>query len=208
VKEIISYQNIEEAFAQLDNGGRFYNLFTKAKDEEINTAELARVAGLFSEKQQLILFLELSISQLSKQDQVTIISKLDDKLRKDFLKYKAQELMPSEAEQRGVLSANAIITGVPRVKNSTSEFKGFILIPVSAGKVITVMPIPIIDQYDIYEIRDEHAAESFLVAHYRGKGTLPEKKIKVAGVLKDIEVETEGGIAHRKFLEINYYQLL
>jgi len=65
VKEIISYQNIEEAFAQLDNGGRFYNLFTKAKDEEINTAELARVAGLFSEKQQLILFLELSISQLS-----------------------------------------------------------------------------------------------------------------------------------------------
>ncbi|MCY1515950.1 hypothetical protein D9M68_505550 [compost metagenome] len=208
MKQIIPYQNIEEALAQLDNGGRFYNLFTKAKDEEINAAELAKVAGLFSEKQQLILFLELSTSQLSKPDQVTIISKLADKLRKDFLKYKAQELMPSEAEANGILSSNAILTGVPRVKDSKSEFKGVILIPVSAGKVITVMPIPIIDQYDVYEIRDEHSSDTFLIAHYRGKGALPEEKIRVAGVLKDIEVETEGTITHRKFLEINYYQLL
>lgn len=208
MKQIVPYQNIEEALAQLDNGGRFYNLFSKAKDEEINAAELAKVAGLFSEKQQLILFLELSISRLSKQDQVTIISKLDDKLRKDFLKYKAQELMPSEAEERGILSSNAILTGVPRIKDSKSEFKGVILIPVSAGKVITVMPVPIIDQYDIYEIRDEHSAEVFLIAHYRGKGLLPEEKINVAGVLKDIEVEVNGTARHRKFLEINYYQLL
>lgn len=208
MKQIIPYQTIADALEQLDNGGRFFNLFTKADDGEINTAEIARVAGLFSQKQQLILFLELSMSKLDKADQVNIIARLEDKLRKDYYKYKAQELMASEAEVRGILASNAIITGVPQLKDSTSEFKGFIMIPVSAGKVTTFVPIPIIDQYDVYEVRDDHAAESFLIAHYRGSNTLPEEKIKVAGVLKNIDVTVNGKSTPRKYLEINYYQTL
>jgi len=207
MKQLIPYQNIEEAMLKLDNGGRFFNLFTKADDGEINAAELAKVAGMFNERQKLVLFLELSISQLSKQDQVAIISKLDDKLRKDFLKYKAQELMASEAEARGVLSANAIITGVPTLKDSKSEFKGIILIPISTGKAMTFVPVPIIDQYDIYEIRDEHSSETFLIAHSRSKDRLANEKIKVAGVLKDLEVKINGVKGRQKFLEINYYQI-
>lgn len=207
MKQIIPYQNITEALVHLDNGGRFYNLFTKAEDGEINAAELSKVAGMFNEKQKLVLFLELSMSALSKEDQVAIISKLDDKLRLDFLKYKAQELMASEAEERGVLAANAIISGVPIIKESKSEFKGIILVPVSTGKAMTFVPIPIIDQYDIYEIRDDHSSETFLIAHYRGKEKLPAEKIKVAGVLKKIEVKVDGVKAYQKFLEINYYQV-
>ena len=207
MKQIVPYQNITEALIQLDNGGRFYNLFTKAEDGEITVAELSKVAGMFNEKQKLVLFLELSMSQLPKEDQVAIIAKLDDQLRKDFLKYKAQELMASEAEVRGVLAANAIITGVPVVKDSKSEFKGIILIPISTGKVTTFIPIPIIDQYDIYEIRDDHSSETFLIAHYHGKEKLPAEKIKVAGVLKKIEVKIDGVKKDQKFLEINYYQL-
>jgi hypothetical protein len=207
MKKIIPYQNITEALATLDNGGRFYNLFAKAENGQITTAELVKVAGMFNERQKLILFLELSISRLSKQDQIDIISKLDDKLRKDFLKYKAQELMASEAEACGILSSNAIITGVPKVKDSKSEFKGIVLIPISTGKVLTFVPIPIIDQYDIYEIRDDYSSEIFLVAHFRGKEKLPAEKIKVAGVLKKLEVKVDGIKGYQKFLEINYYQV-
>ncbi|RZK59639.1 MAG: hypothetical protein EOO91_04520 [Pedobacter sp.] len=207
MQQIIPYPNVSEAISSLDNGGRFYNLFTKAADGEINVAELAKVAGLFNEKQKLILFLELSLSQLTKEDQIEVISRLDDQLRKDFLKYKALELMASEAEGRGVLSANAIITGVPIIKDSKSEFKGIILIPISTGKVTTFIPIPIIDQYDIYEIKDDHSSETFLIAHYHGKDKLPLAQIKVAGVLKKLEVEKDGVKSFRKFLEINYYQL-
>lgn len=206
MQQIIPYNNVSEALSLLDNGGRFYNLFTKAADGEINVAELAKVAGLFNEKQKLILFLELSLSLLTKEDQIEVISKLDDQLRRDFLKYKALELMASEAEERGVLSANAIITGVPIVKEFKSEFKGIILIPISTGKVTTFIPIPIIDQYDIYEIRDDHSSETFLIAHYHGKDKLPLEKIKVAGVLKKIEVKNNEETVFRKFLEINYYQ--
>ncbi len=207
MKQIIPYQNITEALTQLDNGGRFFNLFTKAEDGEINAAELSKVAGMFNEKQKLILFLELSMSHLPKEDQVEIISKLDDQLRRDFLKYKAQELMASEAEARGVLAANAIITGVPKVKESKSEFKGIILIPISTGKVMTFVPIPIIDQYDIYEVRDDHSSETFLIAHHRSKEKLPNEKIKLAGVIKELEIKDKVK-KHQKFLEVNYYQAL
>ena len=207
MKQIIPYPNITEALAQLDNGGRFYNLFSKAEDGEITAAELSKVAGMFNERQKLVLYLELSMSHLPKEDQISIISKLDDKLRKDFLKYKAQELMASEAEERGILATNAIITGVPLMKESKSEFKGIILIPISTGKAMTFVPVPIVDQYDIYEIRDDYSAETFLVAHHRGKEKLPAEKIKVAGILKELEVKTDDVKGHQKFLEINYYQL-
>jgi hypothetical protein len=205
MKEIIPYQNIDEALIKLDNGGRFYNLFTKAADGEINSAELAKVAGMFNERQKLVLYLELSMSNLSKEDQVSIIAKLDDRLRKDFLKHKAQELMASEAEKRGILAANAIITGIPTIKESKSEFVGLVLIPISTGKVMTFVPVPIIDRYDIYEIRDDYSDETFLIAHYRGKDKLPFEKIKVAGVLKEIEIKVGAVKSKRKFLEINYF---
>ncbi len=207
MKQIIPYQHITEALTQLDNGGRFFNLFTKAEDGQISAAELSKVAGMFNERQKLVLFLELSMSQLPKEDQISIIAKLDDKLRKDFLKYKAQELMASEAEARGVLSTNAIITGVPTIKGSKSEFKGMILIPISTGKAMTFVPVPIIDQYDIYEVRDDQSSQTFLIAHYRGKGKLPAEKIKVAGVIKELEIKTDNVKGHQKFLEINYWQV-
>lgn len=208
MEQIIPYQNITAALVQLDNGGHFFNLFSKAEDGEITAAELSKVAGMFNERQKLVLYLELSISALPKEDQMDIISKLDDKLRRDFLKYKAQELMASEAEERGVLSANAIIKGIPMLKDSESEFKGLILIPLSTGKAMTFVPVPIIDQYDIYEIRDDHSSETFLIAHYRGKEKLPAEKLKIAGVIKDLEIKVDGVKSRQKFLEINYYQLL
>lgn len=207
MKQIVPYQNIAEAMAKLDNGGRFYNLFAKAENGKITAAELAKVAGMFNERQKLVLFLELSMSKLSKQDQVDIISKLEDKLRRDFLKYKAQELMASEAEQKGVLGGNVIINGIPIVKDSKSEFKGSVLVPIFTGKVMSFITIPIIDQYDIYEIKDDHSSETFLVAHYHGKEKLPADKMKVGGVLKKLEINIDGVKGYQKFLEINYFQV-
>lgn len=205
MKKIIPYQNCVEALNQLDNGGRFYNLFTKAKDGEINVAELSKVAGRFNQKQRLILFLELSLSKLSKEEQIDIISKLDDDLRKNFLKYKAQELKASEVETCGVLSSNVLITGVPTIKDTKSEFQGLILIPIFTGNVMSFVPVPIMDMYDIYEINDEDANTSFLIAHTRSKTKLPSRSVTVGGALKEIEVKVDGVKSMRKYLEVNYY---
>jgi len=62
--------------------------------------------------------------------------------------------------------------------------------------------MPIIDKYDVYEIRDEVSDDTFLIAHARGSIVLPEKKIKVAVVLKANKNEKK---ASKIFLEALYY---
>lgn len=208
MKQIEPYVNVEQAIRSLDNGGRFYNVLTHADDGIISQAEVGKVGGLFIEKQQTVLFLELSISKLDTSAKAEVMSKLDDKLQVSYQKYKAQELLPSEANSIGIISHNAIITGFAKMKESKSDFTGLILVPVSTGKAMTFIPIPIIEKYDIYEIRDEQSSENFLIAHAKDAEKLPEKKIKVADVLKELKMKKDDENSSRKFLEVNYFMSL
>ncbi|AOM80974.1 hypothetical protein BFS30_23410 [Pedobacter steynii] len=113
--------------------------------------------------------------------------------------------MASEANGIGIVSSNAIITGIPKMIESKSDFKGYILIPMLAGKVTTFIPVPIIDRYDVYEIRDEKSSDTFLIAHAKGSEKLPERKIKVAGVLKELKSKKDEDKGSKKFLEVNYF---
>ncbi len=205
MKQIEPYVNVSEAISALDNGGRFYNVLTHAEDGIISQSEVGKVGGLFNEKQKVILFLELSVSKLDASAKAGIISKLDDGLQKSYQKYKPQELLPSEANSKGVLSCNAIITGYPKMIDSKSDFTGLILIPIMTGKAMTFIPVPIIEKYDIYEIRDEASSDTFLIAHAKDSEKLPEQKIKVAGVLKELKMKKDDESSAKKFLEINYF---
>ena len=182
-------------------GGRFYNVLTKSDDGIISTSELGKVAGLFIDKQKMVLFLDLAISNFDVNAKEKIVYSLDVSLRSTYEKYKSHELLPSEAYDKGILSCNSIITGFPKKIDSKSDFNGVIVLP--AGKSFIVMPI--IDKYDVYEIRDEVSDETFLIAHARGSILLPEKKIKVAGVLKELKANKNEKKASKRFLEALYY---
>ena len=130
-----------------------------------------------------------------------IVNSLYVSLRSTYEKYKSQEFLPSEAYDKGILSSNSIITGFPKKIDSKSDFNGVIVLPV--GKSFVVMPI--IDKYDVYEIRDEVSDDTFLIAHARGSIVLPEKKIKVAGVLKELKANKNEKKASKRFLEALYY---
>ncbi|WP_342327446.1 hypothetical protein [Pedobacter sp. FW305-3-2-15-E-R2A2] len=205
MKKIESYIDVNDAISDLDNGGRFYNLFTHADDGIISQAELGKVGGLFNDKQKMILFFELSVSNLGSAAKTEVLSKFDNSLQLNYQKYKAQELSASEANEIGVISSNAIITGIPKKIASKSEFNGYILIPILAGKVTTFIPVPITDSYDVYEIRDEKSSETFFIAHARGSEKLPEQQIKVAGVIKELKSKKNEDNGSKKFLEINYF---
>ena len=201
MKKIEPYKNINEATLSLDNGGRFYNVLTKSDDGIISTSELGKVAGLFIDKQKMVLFLDLAISNFDVNAKEKIVNSLDASLRSTYEKYKSHELLPSEAYDKGILSSNSIITGFPNKIDSKSDFHGVIVLPV--GKSFVVMPI--IDKYDVYEIRDEVSDDTFLIAHARGSIVLPEKKIKVAGVLKELKANKNEKKASKRFLEALYY---
>ncbi|MFA5299412.1 MAG: hypothetical protein WC389_14575 [Lutibacter sp.] len=205
MKKIEPYFNINEAIQSLDNGGRFYNIQTKAKDGIINQSELGKVGGIFNDKQQMILFLEMSILKLNQSDKNSIISTLDSDLKKTFQKYKSLELLPSEANSKGIISSNAIITGIPKLIDSKSNIEGFILFPIMSGNVTTIMMIPLIDEFDVYELRDEESSETFLIAHLKDSERLPSKKMIIGGVLKELNKSEAEDEAKGKFLEAVYH---
>jgi hypothetical protein len=203
MKQIHPYQSVAEALTALDNGGRFYNLFTQAEDGTITQAELAKVSGLFNEKQKLVLFLDLSLSQLDTDSRNEVISRLDDKLKAVYHKYAPIELSPAEVNEIGTKSSNIVVSGIPELKESKNYFSGMILVPV--GKAF--VPIPISDMYHVYEIRDEQSAEIMIIAHATGSEKLPSKKIKVGGVLKELKPD-KNAPSTSSFLEINYFMNL
>lgn len=187
----------------MDNGGRFYNILTKAEDGIISQAELGKVGGLFSSKQQSILYLEMSISALSENEKASIMAQLDDGLQKQYQRNKAQHLLPSEAKDKGKISSNAIITGIPKLTDSKTDFMGFIMIPIMIGDVTTFSMIPLIDEYDVYELRDESSSETFFIAHAKGSEQLPDQLITIGGVVKEMSSEDDKPVG--KFLEAVYF---
>ncbi|WP_010183042.1 hypothetical protein [Aquimarina agarilytica] len=203
--EVIPYKNVNEALTHLDNGGRFYNILTKADDGIISEAELGKVGGIFNDKQKMILFFELSISKLDQEKRNSIILKLDNNLQELYSKYKPIEFLASEVETNEIITSNVIITGVPQFTSSHSDFNGFIMTPVISGNVTTFIMTPLIDSYDVYKLRDEKSNRIFLIAHAKQIEKLPPKKIKVAGVLKELKSDKNETPGVKKFLEAIYY---
>jgi len=205
MKKIIPYKTTTNALATLDNGGRFYNLATKANDGNISSAELSKVAGFFSDKQKMILYLEMSLIELDKESRKKVLTKLSQNLKSAHSKYLPQIMTPSEAVRRAKVSSSAIVTGIPKLVDSKSEFTGFIMIPISTGKTTTFTMIPIFDQYDVYELRDNETSEEFLVAHNRSSRKLDQILIRCAGVIKELRQSKKEKKASNIFLEMLYY---
>ncbi len=174
----------------------------------MTSAEVARVAGVFNDKQKMVLCLEMSLSELDADSLRSIRSSLSADLRASCKQYSPHRLLPSTAQSKGRVGRSAIITGIPQFVKANSDFAGFIMIPMTTGKSTTMMMIPIIDQYDVYEIRDEKTSKEFVIAHARGASRLPERTIRCGGIVKELKTNKKGTGKPKKFLEGLYYSLI
>lgn len=205
MKKITPYKSVNYALKSLDNGGRFYNLITKANDGNITIAELSKVAGLVSGKQKMVLFLEMTLLELSTDSRKELTKVLSKDLKSAIDKYPTQFLSPSEAEEKGTISQNAIVTGIPNYIESKSDFNGFIMIPIMTGNVTSFTMIPMIDEYDVYEVRDQESSDTFLIAHSKSKTKLPKNRFTFGGVLKELNEKEDENSPTKVFLETHYY---
>jgi len=201
MEKIIPFRNEAEALKSLDNGGRFYNVFTKANDDIITPQEVGKVAGVFFEPQQSVLFLTLAMSGLTETVKESIRSRFNDRLQKADQTFKPQEIITPPTNIRDLVGRNVIVNGVPALTESSSKLSGFILVP--AGKAFTM--IPVIDSYDIYEIRNQQQDELFIIAHKKGKEKLPQQPISMGGVVKEIKTKKDNEETLNWVLEINYF---
>lgn len=202
MREIIPYKSRNGAVRALDNGGRFYNLFSTARDLVVDHPELARATGSLSLGTKAFLFFEMALMDLDPEQRAEVIALLEPELRERYQSERPQNLLPSRVESKGEPGLPAIVTGYPIFVEKRSEFKGFVFLVVPI-----VMMIPITDQFDVYEVFDspDMMTPRTVVATARGSKRLDGVFSRFGGVLTDLQFEDKTGKSHGLFLETEYY---
>jgi hypothetical protein len=193
MKQVTPYKTMGGAMRALDNGGRFFNLFTHAGDGEITQSEVSKAAGIMGGQIYAMLFFQLAISRLSAADQASLIDHLTGRLR-DRLRHSPAKNIPIAQFKRSVeLDQPVIVEGYPVYTEDRTQFTGFITVPMTVNNVTTMMMIPIVDQFDIYEVfqQSDKTGPSALIAVTKMKRIrkLGGNRVAFAGIAKEMEVK-------------------
>jgi len=202
MREIMPYKTVRGARKALDNGGRFFNLFARADDDVVDSAELAKAAGVYSSGMKALLYFEMALMGLSSDERAEVTGFLSPELRTRYAAQRPRILAPSAVESEGQAGVPAIVSGYPVFVENRSEFLGFIVIVVRAAVLL-----PIIDQFDVYEVFDtpDLREPKTVIATTRGSRRLDGVYARFGGVLKELYFDDKTGKAHGFYLEAMYY---
>lgn len=210
MKEVRPYKTVAGMAKALDNGGRFYNVLTKAGDDVVTGAELARAAGTWSSGQAAFLYMEMARFELEAEDKKALTAMLDGSLLAEYKKHRPVVLAPSAVEARARSGRSAIVQGYPRFVEDRTKFTGFIMIPMVANKVTTFTMIPIFDRFDVYEVFDDRRMRrpNSVIAITRGVEFPALQPVRFGGIVKKLEQGKSGKHGYRCFVEALYYTRL
>jgi hypothetical protein len=202
VREIVPYKTFNGALNALDNGGRFFNLFTKTDDQKVETSEIARAAGVFSADMRAFVFFEMALTDLSPDGRRRLISHFSPDLMERYQTFRPLVVRPSLVESTGAAGRPAIVTGYPVFVENKSQFRGFIVMVTPV-----IMLIPITDVFDVYEVFDspDMSVPKTVIATTRGSKRLDTIYSRFGGILKELEFDDKTGKRHSLYLESLYY---
>lgn len=207
MRKVVPFKTVSGALRSLDNGGRFYNMLTKAGDGSITDAELRKAAGVSSGRDQALLYLELALSDLEAAGQHEVVSHLSDDVRLQLHDRRPQRVAISRFETAVSAALPVVVEGFPRFLEDKTELQAFIMIPIMAGKVMTFAMIPIFDRFDIYEVYSNSAFRggNTIIATVRGSKRLQNVRTAFAGIVKELKFDPNTKASHRFYLESLYY---
>jgi hypothetical protein len=202
MRQIKPYQTAWGARRALDNGGRFYNLWARAGDDVVDAGELARAAGVHSSDMRAFLHFEMALIDLPEDQKAEVRSLLSPALQTRLQESQPRVMNPSVVESEGAAGVPAIVTGYPWFVEDRTQLRAFIVL---ITPVITL--IPIMDQFDVYEVYDtpEQIGLRTLIATVRGSKRLDGVHSRFGGVLKELQFEDKTGKDHGLYLEAMYY---
>jgi len=208
MKQIVPYRTLRGALSALDNGGRFYNVFTKAKDEVITDSELYKAAGVFSGKAQAFLFFELALSDLSQRERDRVIECLSGEMRTSYLARRPKHTKIQVFEKTVRETDAVIVAGWPVFLEDKTRFSGFIMIPIFVGKTMTFTMIPIFDKFDVYELytNPDLKGDKTIIATVRGSKRLAREMTTFAGIVKKLKFKDKSERAHHLYVETLFYK--
>jgi hypothetical protein len=202
MRTIEPYKTFRGAAKALDNGGRFYNLLTQAGDKVVAASELARAAGVLSAGAQAFVHFEMALMALPPAEKAELVARLAPELRLRYQKHRPAFMAPSVVEDRGRVGMPAIVEGYPVFVEDKTQFTGVIVLLVPVMAVI-----PIMEQFDVYEVYDtpEMNTPRTVIATSRGSKRLEGVTARFGGVLRDLQFEDKTGKGHGLYLETMYY---
>lgn len=208
MRQIVPYRTLQGALNALDNGGRFYNVFTKARDEVITDSELYKAAGILSGKARAFLFFELSLSDLSEIDREQVIQCLSPELRSTYLRQRPKHTEIGVFEQEAQETDAVIVAGFPVFLEDKTQFSGFIIIPICTGKVTTFTMIPIFDKFDVYEVYADSdlQGDKTIIATVRGSNRLATGMTTFGGIVKKLKFKDKSRRTHSFYVETLFYK--
>ena len=192
----------------LDNGGRFYNLLTKADDDVLSITELRKAAGVFGNAPESMLFLHLAISALGEQDRRTILQALGPQAKALNRRFGPKPVAPTEFAANARAGTGYLLEGEVRKFDDVTEC-GFMFVPVMSGKVMTMMPIPTTERFRVYEVRERGAgkvssgAECLVLTPKQA--TVLRGRIRFVGIAREGQVGQGANKAKRLRLDARYY---
>lgn len=199
--KLVPFDSQKDARTALDNGGRFYNLFTHQNDGEISLPELAKAAGVYANRQQMFLYLALALAELPEDQANEIYELLSPDLKKSRQAYTPIALRPSSAVGASALSHTAVVTGIPTYVQSRQEQNSLMVVP-SFG--VTV-PIPLTTHYHYYEIRDDESSEQYMLAQASHAEKLEPRRTRFGGLIKSSASQNSNSSRAMLILEAMYY---
>ena len=149
MRQLSPYRTVQGAKRALDNGGRFYNLFTRAGDNVVEGVELARAAGVYSSDAMAFLHFEMALMDLPPEEKAEVLALLAPDLKAQLEVKRPRVLLPSRVEPDGRAGIPTIVTGYPRFVEDKTELKGFTIMVTPV-----IMMVPIMDEFDVYEVFD------------------------------------------------------
>lgn len=204
MKQIHPFTSFQDALTQFDNGAHFYNLFSHAKDGVVSPEELDLIADTDLNKQQLILFLIMSISKMDNRSREKVLARLNGELFEMYEKYRPVHITISQMVERGKPGISVTIVGTPKKISEQSD--GKVLVPVALGAETSFALVPVAESYVIYELHSEYTHETVLVGHSKEITDLPERKLRLGGMLTALNhADSSHKSTHGIFLEVQYY---
>lgn len=202
MRMIRPYRTVQGARRTLDNGGRFYNLRARAGDDVVDAGELAKAAGVRSDRAGAFLYLDMALMDLPVEQKNEVLSLLSPDLNRQFAKKQAQILKPSAVESSGKSGTTAIVSGYPAFVEDKTRFAGFIVMVTPI-----IMMIPIMDRFDVYEVFDtpELTGRRTVIATVRGSKRLARGFVRFGGFLKELSFDDKTGKDHGLYMETLYY---
>lgn len=205
MKQIIPFTSYQEAIEALDNGGSVFDLFSHAGDGIISPAELGKVAGVTHDKQAMILYLMMSISRLDNHSRERILAHLDNELFDWYEKYRPVHMSAGQMKEIGKAGISSTLVGTPKKISSSTSLGGTVMVPVVVGAVTSFTMVPIENSYEVYELRAEESGAVVMVAHDNEKESLPERKLRIGGILTSITKPGPENQDNKVFLDVKFY---